>query len=183
MLTTVVFDLDGTLIDSDDALAAPFVALGIAREDIVFGPVLEEQCGQLGVDVGAYLAAYDSTMAKPFAGVEELLTRVPRWAVCSNKHGPAGRDELARLGWRPAAALFADDFGGPKRLDPVLDALGATPAETIFVGDTGHDRACAELVGCTFALAGWNRRAEARPGDILLRRPTDLLDVLGIALD
>ncbi|MEY2591194.1 MAG: hypothetical protein QOJ67_3178, partial [Acidimicrobiaceae bacterium] len=27
-----LFDLDGTLLDSDEALAAPFVALGVARE-------------------------------------------------------------------------------------------------------------------------------------------------------
>lgn|GEM_PF-6337387 len=40
-------------------------------------------------------------------------------------------------------ALFAGAFGGPKRLEPVLDALQLEPGEVVFVGDTDHDRRCA----------------------------------------
>ena len=70
----------------------------------------------------AYLAAYDPDPPQPYPGVEAVLARLRDGAVASNKVRSAGRIELARLGWKPEVALFADDFGGPKRLGPVLDA-------------------------------------------------------------
>jgi len=61
----------------------------------------------------------------------------------------------------------------------VLDALGLEADRIVFLGDTSHDRDCARAVGATFALAGWNPRAEALPGDLVLERPGDLLALLG----
>ena len=124
----MVFDLDGTLLDSDAALTAPFLELGIRAEDVAFGALLEEECARLGLAVGEYLARYDVTSAQPFPGVAELVVGLDRWAVCSNKVGESGRAELARLGWAPALALFAEDFGGrPEGLGPVLAALSVPP--------------------------------------------------------
>jgi HAD superfamily hydrolase (TIGR01549 family) len=174
-----VFDLDGTLIDSDAALAAPFLALGVPPDQISFGHVLEHECERLGITVDDYLRHYDATMALPFPGVEEMVAQLDRWAVCSNKEAASARAELDRIGWTPEVALFADDFGGPKHLGPVLDALGLDAAQVVFIGDTEHDRRCAEDVGCTFALATWNPRASAVAGDVVLRRPADVLALLG----
>jgi HAD superfamily hydrolase (TIGR01549 family) len=154
-----LFDLDGTLIDSDEALAAPFVALGVDRADVTFGHVLADECLRLGISVDDYLSHYDEAAAKPFPGVEDLLAGLERWAVCSNKHPRSGRAELERLGWRPDASFFADAFDGPKRLEPVLHALELDAGSVLFVGDTAHDRACADAVGCPFVLAAWNPRA------------------------
>ena len=174
----VVFDLDGTLLDSDEALIAPFIASGVARDDITFGHLLVEECARLGIEMEDYLNAYDVTQAMPYAGVESMLARLPRWAVASNKVRSAGRAELARLGWEPEAALFAEDFGGAKRLGPVLGALDVGTDQVLFVGDTAHDRACAAELAVRFALAAWNPRAEAAGGDVVLREPSDLLDLL-----
>jgi HAD superfamily hydrolase (TIGR01549 family) len=174
-----IFDLDGTLLDSDSALIAPFLALGIPREEVVFGRVLEDECARLGIAVRDYLDRYDVNLAQPFPGVEDVVAKLDRWAVCSNKERTSGRAELARLGWTPDVAMFADDFGGPKRLEPVLDALGLGGSDVVFVGDTEHDRRCAGVVGCCFALAGWNLRATALDGDVVLGRPVDVLGVLG----
>jgi len=171
-----IFDFDGTLVDSDEALAAPFVALGVPRAEVTFGHVFEDECRRLGIDVADYLALYDPSAAKPFPGVDDVIARLDRWALCSNKNGADGRAELARFGWTPDVALFSDAFGGgPKQLGPVLDALSVEPAEVVFVGDTAHDRACARAVGCRFALAGWNARAVPEPGDTVLAQPADLL--------
>ncbi|MDQ6697151.1 MAG: HAD-IA family hydrolase [Actinomycetota bacterium] len=174
-----VFDLDGTLLDSDAALVEPFLALGVQSEEITFGHTLEEECCRLGIDLDAYLDRYDDAAAGPFPGVAELVGTLDRWAVCSNKHPRPGRAELARLGWTPEVALFADAFGGPKRLGPVLDALGATGEQVLFVGDTSHDRRCAAVVGCPFVLAGWNSRAAAAPGDLVAAYPADVSGYLG----
>jgi phosphoglycolate phosphatase-like HAD superfamily hydrolase len=174
MALVPVFDLDGTLIDSDEALVAPFLLLGVEREAITFGHTLDVECARLGISVDAYLDAYDDQVAQPFGGVRELVAGLDRWAVCSNKHAWAGHAELARLGWEPEVALFSDAFDGPKRLGPVLDALGLCADQILFVGDTTHDRQCALDVSARFALAGWNPRADPAPGDLVLADPGEL---------
>jgi phosphoglycolate phosphatase-like HAD superfamily hydrolase len=157
---------------------APFVALGVRAEDVTFGALLADECARLGVTVEDYLARYDEAAARPFEGVEDMVGRLNRWAVCSNKHAHSGTAELARLGWKPEVALFAGDFDGPKQLAPVLEALGTKADNVVFVGDTDHDRKCAEAIGCRFALATWNPRARARASDIVLRTPGDVLRLL-----
>jgi HAD superfamily hydrolase (TIGR01549 family) len=174
--SVAVFDLDGTLLDSDEALAAPFVALGIPREQVTFGHVVADECRRLGIAIDDYLSRYDVGAAPAYPGADELIAGLGRWAVCSNKVRWAGEAELARLGWTPEVALFADDFGGAsKAVAPVLERLAVDPAAVVFVGDTAHDRTAARDAGVAFALAGWNPRAEPQPGDLVLRRPTDLL--------
>jgi len=176
----VVFDLDGTLVDSDEALIRPYLRLGFSVDDVRLGPLLVDECDRLGIAVDDYLAHYDSADVTPFEGVDDVLARLPRWAVASNKLRANGTAELARFGWRPACALFAEDFDGrPKYLAPVLDRLQVDASDVVFVGDTTHDRVCALDAGAAFALAGWNARAVADGGDIVLGRPADLLDLTG----
>jgi phosphoglycolate phosphatase-like HAD superfamily hydrolase len=172
-----VFDLDGTLIDSDRALAAPFTALGVDPDEVPWGLPLPQACARVGITVADYLARYDPTAAEPFPRVDAVLGRIGRWGVCSNKHPDSGPGELDRLGWRPEAAWFNDGHG-PKRLEPVLQAMGLPADRVIFVGDTRHDRVCAAGAGTRFALAGWNPRAEREAADLVLARPEDLLDLL-----
>lgn len=174
-----VFDLDGTLLDSDEALIAPFLALGVDRADITFGHTLVNECDRFGFRVEDYVAHYDVDLALPFPGVETLLKQLDRWAVCSNKLLDGGAAELARMGWEPEAVMFADAFGGAgKSLAPMLERLGLTASQIIFVGDTLHDRRCATDVGCRFVWAGWNDRAEPTEGDEVLAAPGDLLALL-----
>ncbi len=179
-VTVVVFDLDGTLIDSDQALVDPFVALGVPRGEISFGHPIEVECARLGIDVADYVDAYDVDVVEPFPGVEGMLEQVDRWAVCSNKARASGEAELLRLGWKPEVVMFADDFGGrPKALAPVLDALDVAPEQALFVGDTQHDLHCAGVAGTTFAWAGWNPRVGLPAGTApVLNLPDELLELV-----
>ena len=176
-----MFDLDGTLVDSDRALIAPYLRLGFTEADVRLGPLLVDECARLGIDKADYLAHYDTNDVTAFDGIDALLARIPRYAIASNKLRDNGVAEVARFGWEPVFALFAEDFGGrPKHLGPVLDRLGVEASDVVFVGDTVHDRVCARDAGATFALAGWNARAVAERGDLVLARPADLLDHLDL---
>lgn len=180
--TVVIFDLDGTLLDSDAALLAPFAALGVDLAEVRMGSVVGIECARLGVDVDDYVGRYDVEAARPFDGAEALVAGLERWAVCSNKHPVSGRAELVRLGWTPEVACFTDAFdGGPKALGPVIESMRVRAADVVFVGDTAHDRACAVAAGVPFVLAGWNPRATAAPGDVVLDRPEHLLEQIGRA--
>jgi phosphoglycolate phosphatase-like HAD superfamily hydrolase len=176
-----LFDFDGTLVDSDVALTAPWHALDVDPDLVPLGLPLVEACQRAGVTVDAYLSHYDPSAAQPFPGIVELISALERWGLASNKERASGWRELERLGWAPEVALFSDDFGGhEKELGPVLAAMDLTGDAVVFVGDTRHDRACAAAVGAPFALAGWNARARAAaaPGDLVLDHPADVLSLL-----
>jgi len=176
----VVFDLDGTLLDSDEPLRAAFVALGVPAEDVTWGHVVAEECARLDLRLEDYLAAYDINMAQPYDGVEAMLAGLGRWGVCSNKHPDSGHAELQRLGWTPAAVRFADAFDGPKQLGPVLADLGVPPDRVLFVGDTAHDAVCAEQAGTAFAWAGWNPRTQPTGPHPVLTHPDQVPGVLSL---
>ena len=169
-----VFDFDGTLVDSDAVLQAPFEVLGVPAPPL--GLPLVDACALVGVTVDDYLAHYDTSSVCAFPGVDELLASLDRWGLCSNKQRTSGHAELRRLGWSPTVALFSEDFDcRPKTVVPALERLGVAADRVVFIGDTEHDRTCALAAGVSFALAGWNRRAHAEPGDIVLAEPADLL--------
>ena len=181
--TLVVFDFDGTLVDSDEALLVPFDNLGVQREEVIMGSAVAEECDRLGVSMAEYVAAYDTEVVQPFAGVPAMLSSLPRWAIVSNKHPVSAGAELRRLGWAPEIVLCADAFDWKhKSLGPILEATGLGPGEIILVGDSAGDVRCAEEVGCRFVWAGWNPRVvAAAPTGETAATPQDLLALLGVS--
>jgi HAD superfamily hydrolase (TIGR01549 family) len=177
--SALIFDFDGTLVDSDQALVEPFLQLGVPQSEISFGHAISEECDRLGISMDAYVDAYDVGSVLPFPGVPEVVPKLGRWALCSNKHPLSGRAELERLGWEPELAVFADHFDWRhKTLVPVLDAMGLRAADVVMVGDSAGDVHCAHEVGCRFVWAGWNPRvAAAAPEGTVLQRPQELLDL------
>ncbi len=173
----LIFDFDGTLVDSDEELVRTFVVLGVEREKISFGHAIGEELERLGLTLDDYADTYRDHVVGPFPGVEEAVPLLGRWALCSNKHPRSGIAEMARLGWDPEVAVFADHFDwAHKRLGPVLEMMGLRADQVAMVGDSDGDAQCARDVGCDMVWAGWNPRvAAAAPDGIVLQRPDQLL--------
>ncbi|HEX2100108.1 MAG TPA: HAD family hydrolase [Candidatus Synoicihabitans sp.] len=176
---TVLFDLDGTLIDHLPAihrsygftlpqlgLPAPSYeqvkrAIGGGLENAMRNFVTEEQ---LPTALRIYREFWDRTMLEgatlmpgALALLEALRARGTRLAVFTNKHGPSSRRICAHLG---IADLLAANFGAtdtpwlkpqPEFARHVLAALQATAETTCLVGDSPFDVAAARTGGFTFA--------------------------------
>lgn len=176
-IIAAIFDFDGTMIDSDEALVDPFVRLGVDRTRISFGHAIAPECDRLGISLDDYVDAYDVNSAKPYAGMDELVALLGRWAICSNKHPRSAEAELERLGWHPEVAMYADAFDWQhKELEPLLDHMGLDPDQVVMVGDSEGDLRCAENAGCQMIWAGWNERvAHANPAGEIIGEPAELL--------
>lgn len=175
---TVLFDLDGTLIDHFAAIhrshahAMQSLGLPAPTPDQVRASVgggLEQAIGRLAgkENVAAVLARYrpywDATMLDDvhlLPGAREILAALRQagiqTAVFTNKHGPSSRRICTHLG---IDRLLDGNFGAtdtdwikPQRefADHVLAQLHASAAGTALVGDSPYDLAAAQNAGLDF---------------------------------
>jgi len=178
----VVFDLDGTLIDSAFDVAASanelVTTLGgtpldlddvtmmigdgagvLVRRALAAGGLNPETPGALA----RFLEIYDRHLldrTQPYPGVKETLSiavRRARLAVLTNKPQAHSERVLEGLGLRDffAAVVGGDNALGRKPDPAALVALMAeAPAEpTLLVGDSPIDYLTARAAPCTFAWA------------------------------
>ena len=195
MYKTVVFDLDGTLLNTIDDLADAgnrvcaargwpqhtveeykyFVGNGIPKLVERFSPpeartpaVLADTLAAFQADYGAHLR--DKTA--PYPGMPALLVRLKaagvQLAVFSNKADPLARQVVADYF---DAALFDAVRGAlpgvptkpaPQGTLALMQAIGADPAATLYVGDSNVDVDTAHNAGlpCCGALWGFRTRQE-----------------------
>lgn len=167
-LEAVLFDLDGTLLDSAPdlfgALVRQCVEEGVeappyasVREVVSRGTRAILRCafaarGEAAVEalVPRYLALYEQVMAeatRAFDGVDDLLARLEaagiRWGVVTNKPGFLTDALLARIGWdMRAAAVVSGDTLPVKKPDPapVLLACGQAGVNPAQCVFVGDDR-------------------------------------------
>lgn len=176
----VVFDLDGTLIDSYAAIAA---SLNHARSHFALPPLtlmevqrrvgrgleslIEELVGpgSLPRAVALFRERYselylDSTSARPGAreALLELSRRGYRLAVASNKPAYFARPILQRLDLLPALeAVIGPDVAGSHKPDPAmlqlcLNRMLLSPAQAVYVGDSVLDVESAARAGLPVLL-------------------------------
>lgn len=150
----VLFDLDGTLLDSAPdlyaALQAQCAEEGVVtppyasvREVVSRGAAAVLRCAfgargepALALLVPRYLALYQAVMAqqtRAFAGVDELLARIEArgwvWGIVTNKAGFLAHDLVRRVGWAErAGAVVAGDTLTVKKPDPAPVLLACTRA-------------------------------------------------------
>lgn len=177
----VLFDLDGTLVDSYEALTE---AINHARRryglpDLNRAEV--KQCVGHGVEMlmqrvfapsavpqqawELFESRYDeiccqfSTVLADVEATLESMSEVDiRMAVCTNKPTPFSRKILEHLGIaRHFDAIIGPDLAGARKPDPqhvpfTLEPTGVAPVDALFVGDMPVDVAAARNSGLDVAV-------------------------------
>jgi len=198
----IVFDLDGTLIDSERDLAASVNALLVERgaEALPLASIASMvgdgaavlirrafDAARLQMDdrsLARFLELYDDRLTRttrPYPGMIEalqVLTQRSRCAVLTNK--PLGHTQrlLQELDLAP---FFSASVGGdgpfPRKPDPagllhLIAHHAATADVTVLVGDSHIDAATAAAAGTGFCLAEYGFGARTILEEQL--RPSDL---------
>src|SRR6202162_2120354 len=155
---TVVFDLDGTLVDTAPELIIAGVRRLLERGLEVDGRHASvEDINRLTDDFIEYYAAHIADASRPFDGLESALddleARGYRFAVCTNKLEWLSKLLLDRLGLssRFSAICGADNFGiakpDPAILQQTVARAGGDISCAIMVGDAGPDIGVARRAG------------------------------------
>jgi phosphoglycolate phosphatase len=182
MVIAVIYDLDGTLIDSRadlaDSVNAMLSTLGLPERDereiwsfVGEGaePLVRRSLGAshehlFPEAIEQWRIEYSRRLlskTRPYPGIAELLEAPPSArAVLTNKPGGFAREILRGLGF---AGKFHSVVGGdeaPKKPDPtgllgLCSALGAAPVDTLYVGDSRIDLATGAAAGVPVCAAGW----------------------------
>lgn len=189
MFRAILFDLDGTIIDTIDLLVHCFDrVLGDltgrrwSREEVValFGPtepaIIERFAPpeQRAAGCEAFFSCYDALhdrLARPFAGIDRVLedahARGLRLGLITNKGRRTTEITMRKCGldrWLEAV-VTGEDAPAPKP-DPAgiqlaLARLGVVPEEALFVGDAPSDILAGQRAGVRTCAVTWGRVHEA----------------------
>lgn len=190
--TLLVFDWDGTLMDSEArivaCLRAAIADLSLAQRDEealknIIGLGLREAVDTLYPEADEalhhrlteryryhYLTA-DPTPSELFAGAQSTLERLAEagylMAVATGK-GRVGLDKVLRetgLGPLFHATRCADETFSkphPQMLQEIMDELGAAPEHTLMIGDTEYDMLMARNAGASALAVSYGVHAPER---------------------
>jgi HAD superfamily hydrolase (TIGR01509 family) len=202
----VVWDMDGTLLDSSVAAPAAFMAavleLGgreVTAQEVItaypLGPpavILARLLGRpvTDSDTEAYYSRLGQASVEPYPDVAATLAELrARGHVVAVFTGASRRAAVLLL---RAAGLAADVLVGgeevarpkpaPDGLMLAAERLGLRPADLAYVGDSPLDTRAARAAGSYAAAASWGHMFDAaEPADSILTCPKQALDLLAVA--
>lgn len=190
-IACVLFDLDGTLIDTVDLIRtsmrhATQVVLGRVLPDEILmknvGVPLLVQMGDFDAELAeelvrvyrAHNAEVHDSMVREYPGTHEALDALAesgkRLGVVTSKSRPVAMRGLDLFGLSSKFELIiASDDVRKHKPDPfplveAASRLGLDPTECAYVGDSPHDMNAALGAGCLSIAALWG----AFPSDVLL---------------
>jgi phosphoglycolate phosphatase len=169
----IIFDLDGTLIDSvgdiadalnrvlgtshGDAQVARFIGSGV--RELLRRAGAQGDLDQLAERYREAYTARPLARTSAYLGVKETLARLPAdKAVATNKPGALARMIVERLGLQAELpVVLGEDDVGARKPDPlIVDVLrgrfGAARARTLYVGDSRVDAQTAQAARVDLCL-------------------------------
>jgi phosphoglycolate phosphatase len=191
----MLFDLDGTLLDSAPDLHAALVAycgeVGAAvpsyatvRAVVSRGSrailrcAFDESDEALLERAPRYLELYHGMMARhtrPFEGIDTLLEALESggiaWGVVTNKPGYLTDDLIEQIGWgRRVCAVVSGDTLPVRKPDPApvllaCERAGLDPARCFFVGDDRRDVQAGREAGLYTVAVQWGYLDGGNPHD------------------
>ena len=183
-ITTALFDLDGTLMDSNELIGDTWrytvetlTGRHVSDEDVrsTLGEMLADSMRRLmpGVDVEEALEVYRAYQREVFLdrirlfeGSEDMLRTLRaagfRTGLVTSRLKSSTERALAHFGIEGLfdAVLTASDTEAfkpdPAPIFAILGMLGSRPEEAIYVGDTVHDIEAGLAAGVFTILADWS---------------------------
>ncbi|OXS61538.1 pyrophosphatase PpaX [Rossellomorea vietnamensis] len=184
-ITTILFDLDGTLINTNDLIISSFLHTlnhyypgQYGEEDVhpFMGPPLEESFGGLDPDkmeeMCAHYRAYNhehhDSLVTEFEGVYETVKTLYdngyKLAIVSTKVRDVVLKGLDLMNLRPffEVIITLDEVENakphPEPIEKALVALGSSPGEAIMIGDNHHDILAGKNAGVLSAGVAWSAK-------------------------
>lgn len=199
----ILFDIDGTLIDTEEAIlqslqdtVREMLHKDIGKPELKFalgipGSVTLRKLGITDTERAnerwnEHLLKYKSRI-RLFDGIPELLdslkTNGCKLGIVTSKTRSEYTADFAApfaLSGYFSTVICVEDTPRPKPSpDPLLaylNASDANAADMLYIGDTLYDSQCAQNAGVDFGLAAWgNAVAQEIPADYLFKRPADVL--------
>ena len=191
----VLFDLDGTLLDSAPDLYAALEAYcaeaGVRAPDhaivravvsrgsrAILRCAFKENDEALQARMPRYLELYQGMLAthtRPFDGVAPLLEMIEarelRWGIVTNKPGFLTEELIRRMDWDlRASAVVCGDTLPVKKPDPAPVLLACEharidPACSLYVGDDARDVTAGRAAGLYTVAVRWGYLDGGDPDD------------------